>query len=94
MIVQIGNWILNEEGIHHAGDPDYIIPVERLEESCPGDRSNMYDWLVHMPTKTWVSTEDVYTLNTIFIFAMEHFGKDFTSNSFVETLRVQRIEMQ
>ncbi len=91
----IGNWIINEEGIHHTSDPNYIIPVDRLAEPGPQGRHQMYDWLVHMPAKAWVSTEDVYALNTALIYALEHFGIDFPKDlSFVQTFIEQQNELK
>lgn len=54
----------------------------------------MYDWLVHMPNKSWINKEDVYTLNTAFIYAMELYGLDFNINSFIKTLKEQQVEMR
>jgi hypothetical protein len=52
----------------------------------------MYDWLVHMPIKTWLTTEDVYALNTALIYSLEKFEMGFDPNiSFVETLETQQL---
>lgn len=95
--IQIGNWIITQAGIRHINspDPNYIITVNRLNESGPQGRDKMYDWLVHLPAKTWVSTEDVYSLNTALIFALEHFGIGFSPDrSFVDTFVEQQKEMR
>jgi hypothetical protein len=51
----------------------------------------MYDWLVHLPEKTWLTETDVYSLNTALIYAIELSGRGFPSNlSFVETFKEQQ----
>lgn len=55
---------------------------------------NMYDWLVHMATKIWLKKEDIYTLNTAFIYSLEYFGVGFPHGiSFVETFKEQSSEI-
>lgn len=83
---QIGKWLVTEHGIEWTGINDYFIEKERLLEAGPADRINMYDWLVHLPEKSWLSVEDIYALNTAFIFALDYFGFNFNSRSFVTTL--------
>ena len=93
---KIGNWIIDENGIKWDGTPklDYRIPKERITEAGPSNRNRMYDWLVHMPHKTWLSREDIYTLNTALVYAMEAFGIAFPKNlSFVETFIAQSKEL-
>jgi hypothetical protein len=90
---RIGNWEITKEGISWKGQPDvkYSIPTERLTECGPGERANMYDWLVHLPEKTWLTETDVYSLNTALIYAIELSGRGFPSNlSFVETFKEQQ----
>lgn len=93
---KIGNWLITEQGITWDGTPkvDYTISRERILEFGPDDRKNMYDWLVHIPTKTWATEADIYTLNTAFIYAIAHYGLDFTTCSFVETLIEQQKELK
>lgn len=95
--MKFGNWLITEEGINWDGPTGrpYLIPKDRLTESGSGDRSKMYDWLVHLVEKTWITENDVYALNTAFIFAVEHFGVGFSSNlSLVATLAEQQKEIK
>lgn len=95
-IIKIGNWIIKDDGIHWAGQPEtgLVIEKERLNEGGPGDRVEMYDWLVHLPTKTWLTNEDIYALNTALIYALEYFDIGFDNNlSFVKTFIEQQKEM-
>ena len=94
---KIGNWLINEEGITWDGEQQikYEIEKDRLTESGPQDRINVYDWLVHMPTKAWLSREDIYALNTALIYAMEHFKIKFPKDlSFVETFKIQEDQLK
>lgn len=90
---KIGKWLVTEEGIEWTGEIEYFIDKERLLESGSGERNNMYDWLVHMPTKSWLSVEDIYALNTAFVYALNHFCLDFNTKSFVETFIEQEIDL-
>lgn len=84
--IKIGNWIIKADGIHwNSPINEYLIPKDELIVSGTGNREKMYDWLVHLPSKTWLSIEDVYALNTAFIAAMEYYNQDFESNSFIKT---------
>ena len=85
---QIGNWLITADEIKWVGTPDvdYSISRDRLNEPGPDDRSTMYDWLVHLPAKTWVTKADVYTLNTAFVYAQTAWGIGQDPNmSFVDT---------
>lgn len=89
---KIGNWLITEEGIAWDGQPkvNYQITKERILEGGSSGRINMYDWLVHIPSKTWTTETDIYALNTAFIYALAHYGLNFNTHSFVETLIEQQ----
>lgn len=91
---KIGNWLITEEGIKWDGTPkrNYpLIPKDRLIEVGTDERKTMYDWLVHMQGKDWITKEDLYALNTAFVFALEYFKIGFPSNiSFVDTFKEQQ----
>jgi len=96
-IIKVGNWTITDEGIVWTGEPyvKYHILKERMNE--PFDNTNIYDWLVHMVEKPWITRNDIYALNTAFIFALEYYGIGFTEDrSLVETLTVQnrRLKME
>lgn len=93
---KIGNWLINDEGIIWNGPSGkYTITKERLTESGPEGRERMYDWLVHLPEKVWLTREDVYALNTALIFAMEAYNIPFPENlSFIETFIEQEDVMR
>jgi len=89
---KIGNWLINKEGIIWDGPTniDYKILKNRILES----REDMYDWLTHMPEKSWLTREDIYALNTAFIYAIEVFNISLPKElSFVETFVYQEKEL-
>lgn len=94
---KIDNWLITSEGIEWTGayGRELFIPVNRIAEpGPPTSRTHMYDWLVHLPSKTWMTVQDVYALNTAIIYALEEFGIGFSpSLSFVETLIEQQKEI-
>lgn len=95
--IEIGNWLITKDGIIWNGSPkiDYFISKERIAEAGPDDRKEMYDFLVHLVEKTWITEKDIYALNTAFVFALEHFGIGFnTGLSFVKTFIEQQRELQ
>lgn len=91
--IKIGNWQVISDGIEFTGDNEYFIPKESLLERGSGERKNMYDFLVHLPTKSWLSVEDIYTLNTAYIYAINYFRLDLNKLSFVETMILQQKQL-
>jgi hypothetical protein len=86
-----GKWVVEELGIAWTGGPEYMIHASRLLETQEGPNGPVYDWLVHMPGKTWLSHEDILDLNEAFQFGLRRFGlSNKTSISMDETLRMQR----
>ena len=84
---KIGNWIIKEHGIYWDDRiNNYKLPKDSLMEI----RDNMFDWLIHMASKTWLKKEDVYALNTAFIFAIEAFNFKIPKDvSWIKTLKLQ-----
>jgi hypothetical protein len=95
---RFGNWLVNHEGISWIGKPYnkdfYFISKQRLNETRNVDNIDLYNWLIHTASKTWITESDVYTLNTAFVFAIDFFNLDFKTGSFVETLKHQQYELQ
>ncbi len=90
-IFKCGNWTLTPNGIQWGGHPDFLIPKTSIGQSGTGHRKKMYDTLVHMTEKTWLTKEDVSDLNTIYIFALEYYNIGFSKDiSFVETFLEQK----
>lgn len=92
---KIGNWLVTVDGIEWTGEErEYFIEKDRLLENGDGERNNMYDWLIHLCSKGWLTDGDIYELNSAFIYAMEFFKLDFSTRSFVETLIEQQMELK
>ncbi len=91
--ITIGKWLIKEEGIEWTGNNKYFIEKDRLLELGTGSRSNMYDWLIHLPEKTWLTKQDIYELNTALIYAINYFGFDLNRLSFVETIIEQQKQL-
>jgi hypothetical protein len=93
---KIGNWLITKEGIEWDGQPeiDYLIAKDTLLQLRKEEHDKKhYDWLLHIPLKTWTTKEDIYAFNTAFIYAIECFGLDFNKASFVTTLISQEITL-
>lgn len=73
---KIGNWLINNEGIEWAGIEkiDYEVDRRSLLKTGFDEREGMYDWLVQLSEKTWVSVEDIITLNAAFVIATREFN--------------------
>jgi len=95
--IKIGNWLINDNGIQWDGQPavDYKIFKNTLNCIGSGDREKMYDWLVHLPEKTWITENDIYTLNTALVYSLEYFGIGFSPDiSFVKTFIEQQKQIK
>jgi hypothetical protein len=70
---KVGNWSIEENGIKWVGNPDTdtLIPKDELLDTGPGERKQMYDWLVHLTSKTWFTIEDSRALLSAFLIAIK-----------------------
>ena len=68
MSKKFGHWVVANDGIEwdekKAGK--YFIPSNRLLELTERRGVDMYDWLVHIPEKSWVENQDASDLNEAF----------------------------
>lgn len=69
--VQIGNWLITNDGIEWTGKPfgGYFINKETLLKDS-GEKPGAYDWLLHMAHKRWLKEPDVHAFNTAFMAAL------------------------
>lgn len=87
---QFGKWLITTDGIEWTGGVKYLIDKNTLNEESPDDTARMYDWLLHLTEKTWLTRDDIYALNSAFIYALDHFGVGFNPEiSFAATLTEQ-----
>ncbi len=90
---QFGNWEVNKDGIRWIGEFDYLIPKDNLGDpmSIKGETDQMFDTLLHMTEKTWLTEADLYTLNTAFVFAIDHLGIEHSPHlNFAKTFEEQQ----
>lgn len=90
--LKIGNWLINNDGIKWDGSGGGIVTLERdsITEFGSAERGNVYDWLIHVPEKTWMTPEDTYALNAAFIYAVGVFNLNFDADCFAESLIAQQ----
>lgn len=89
--MEFENWIVTDEGIDWTGSRgSYFIEKARLLELTERGGIKMYDWLVHIPQKTWVDVPNVYALNDAFLFAVKHFGLTLNQDFFDNAIEYQR----
>lgn len=95
-IIRFGNWVVTSRGIVWGGElpRDYVLDKDSLWD----DRGGMWDWLVHLPEKTWLNEVDILQLNSAFFFALDY-HKDAkpagaVEKSTWETLKEQQVEMK
>lgn len=59
--------------------------------SIEGDTDQMFDTLLHMTEKTWIKEADLYTLNTAFVYALDHFSIEYSPHlNFAKTFDKQQ----
>lgn len=88
--IKIGNWLINKEGIKWDGQSHIFIEKERLLDFGSMERRYMYDWLIHLPEKDFITEEDTHTLNTAFILAAKLYGLAFNPYCYSWTLGEQQ----
>lgn len=91
--VKFGNWSVTQEVIIWQQDKDgmsYEIPIDRLFERL--NDSHIFDWLVHVPEKTWMTAKNTYNLNSSFMFAVEQYKLPIPDDMSIEaTLSMQEV---
>jgi len=86
---RIGNWLIDETGINYT-PRDYSIGKDELLKSEYEDE--IFDWPIHLATKTWMTKEDLYAFNSAFIYAIEAYNlKKPLNMSFVKTFFEQDV---
>jgi hypothetical protein len=88
---QFGYWIVTEKGIEWNREKpgDYFIERSRLLELGPAEEQ-LYEWLIHIPQKTWLNKQDVLDLNEAFCFAAEEFGYEIDETIYRNTINEQK----
>lgn len=87
---KFGNWTVKETGIEWEGTPSHYPLIERSRINEVRSGTNLYDWLLHIPTKTWLNQRDIILFNSAFVYALSAYGIGFSDEiNLSETLRRQ-----
>lgn len=71
---KFGNWFLDDDGITWNGPREYFISKDSLLLTGPGGWNNVYDVLVSIALKDWVTQKDLQDLNEAFEAALKRYG--------------------
>ena len=95
MITKIGIWEIDEDGLTGkvGSGYDYNIAKERLWETRDFKGQIVWDWLIHLTEKDWVTKENINDLNTAFLFCQDYF-KAFKPNLTQNVSTAQTIYIQ
>lgn len=92
MKIAFGQFIVDDDGI--LINDNYRISADRLWETREFKKIELWDWLIHLTEKTWVTSENVGDLNTAFLFAQDYFKDSKPTHagegSTFQTLYVQK----
>lgn len=74
-IFRVGKCVLTDECIYIDlnNRPPYVIIKERIWELRPDDKKDKFDWPLHLVEKTWLTIDDIYHFNTVFLYALDYF---------------------
>ncbi|KFF21450.1 hypothetical protein [Chryseobacterium sp. JM1] len=92
MNIKFGNFVVDKDGILVNGN--YRMDASRLWETREFKGVLLWDWLIHLTEKTWVTSETVGNLNTAFFLAQDLFKNQkpvhASEASIAQTLYVQK----
>lgn len=91
MATKFGHWNVTNEGIEWDNEKrgNYFIPSDRLLELTERSGTTMYDWLVHVPQKTWVNELDTKDLNEAFIFLAKNLNLEVDNTILNDSIEYQ-----
>jgi hypothetical protein len=78
MLIKFGIWEIHEDfGIIGKVSPTYDYPIhkEKLWDTKEYKGKLVWDWLIHLTEKNWLTLENVNDLNTAFLFGQDYFKK-------------------
>ncbi len=93
MTLIYGCWKLDDEGIEHIGENGYgyFISKDRLDsKGYHNKEENVYNWLIHLLEKLWLSNNDIFDFNHIFLIALGYFNIPVNKERFDNTLEMQK----
>ena len=87
--MKIGNWEYSGESIDWKGKPfiDYHIDATILLDTTKRYGPMMYDWLIHLAEKSWISAKDAVDLQELFIHVSNRRELDIDPDIMMNTIR-------
>lgn len=96
-IIKFGIWQVETDALVGKGH-DYIIDCHRFWETQVYDGHLVWDWLIHLVQKSWITGDRINDLNTAFFFCQDYFKKFKPNNipyvSTAQTLNIQKQLME
>jgi hypothetical protein len=96
--MEFGNWLLTEKGIEWKGNGinRFVIEKSTLTDTINGDDDeiSMYKWIALATEEDWLTEDDLYDLNFVFVYAAAKFGAAFDYQVFDETLNFQYMMLE
>lgn len=83
MITKFGTWVIDENfGLFSKVNPThkYKIAKETLWDTTEYKGQIVWDWLIHLAEKTWITTTNFSDLVTAFLFAQDFFQSSKPAN--------------
>lgn len=92
---KFGHWNVTSEGIKwdELKRGTYSISSARLLELTDRKGVAMYDWLVHVPPKTWLTVKDALDLNDAFRYLASELDMEIDENIYSDSLEYQKLDL-
>jgi len=90
--VKFGNWTVTAEAITWQQDEDemdYEISIDNLTTRV--QNNDFFDWLTHVPIKTWMTKEDTYALNTAFLYVLAEHNIQLTNKMRITNMLSEQV---
>lgn len=92
--IKFANWTVTPEAITWQQEEDgwyYEISIDNLTKRV--QNKDFFDWLIHVPIKTWMTREDTYALNSAFLYVLAEHNIQLTNNMFLTNVLQQQVEI-
>jgi hypothetical protein len=73
VVSQFGNWTVGTQGIAWCGGRNItcVIPLDHIVNTGSSKNAIIYEWLVEVARDSKFTDEEIYCLNTAFIYALD-----------------------
>lgn len=94
-IIKFGFWQVEPDALVAKDGHDYIIECGRFWETRDYNGHLVWDWLIHLANKSWITKDNVKDLNTAFFFCQDYFREHKPSYTpYVSTAQTLFIQQQ